>query len=182
MKRSLLVLLLLCPLISSVYAQQTSKSFWGVQAGFPGLMLNNESRIAEQIALRSEICISGTYWQSSSLFNDNNSGYAIAPILSVEPRWYYNLMHRAKNGKRTEFNSANYLSLKTSLIPGFTISSHNTTVYKSFGFIPTWGITRSLGRNFTFETSIGAGYMFAPDTKNYTALELTLRFGYVFAR
>jgi hypothetical protein len=182
MKKIILFLLLLCPVVSSVYAQQVEKNLWSVQAGFPGILINNESRLSEQVALRSEICFTGSYWQSSSSFTGNNSGYAVAPIFSVEPRWYYNLQHRAKKGKRTEFNSANYLSLKTSLVPGLTILSRNTTVYQALGFIPTWGITRSLGNRFTFETSVGAGYMFSQETDNYFTIELTLRFGYVVAR
>ncbi len=41
----------------------------------------------------------------------------MTPVITAEPRWYYNLNKRVSKSKNIEGNSGNFISLKTSYHP-----------------------------------------------------------------
>ena len=84
------------------------------------------------------------------------------PVITAEPRWYYNLAKRNRKGKNTINNSANFLTLRISYHPDwFTISNYdNVRVAEQISFIPEWGIKRTIGSHFVYELGIGIGYRY----------------------
>ncbi|HTO14979.1 MAG TPA: hypothetical protein VLZ83_04375 [Edaphocola sp.] len=130
------------------------KSIWGVQAGIYPLSVYNESKLNDNISLRSEVFL-GFGWSSGY---SSNSTWAISPYINAEPRWYYNLLRRTKKSKRTDNNSGNYLSIQVGYQPGFGMSSDNANFNPALYAIPTYGLRRNIGKHFNFETALGLGY------------------------
>jgi len=181
-------ILFTCLIMSVNYlsSQQTSveKSIFGIQAGF-GIWAHNEFRLSDDIAFRTEIGFDGAIWDGMYY---ESTGFLLAPSISIEPRWYYNFEKRASKDKRTDGNSANFLTLKFWYHPDwFVISNQDVTSVSDFSIIPTWGIRRNLGQHFNFETGVGLGYtwFFAeaagyPENDSQTTLAIHLRIGYKF--
>jgi len=71
-------------------------------------------KLSKQILLRSEIGFDTEIWGGS--FYDR-TGFVLAPVITLEPRWYYNLNKRVKKDRRIDGNSGNFISLKTSYHP-----------------------------------------------------------------
>ena len=185
--RKILLSLAFTAFTTMLFAQSVSveKSTFGIQIGFLGLWAHNEARLTDKIALRSEIgldtgLIFGLY---------NESGFVLTPVLTLEPRFYYNLDKREGKGKSIAGNSGNFVSIKTSYHPDlFVISNYdNVRVIPSVSIVPTWGIRRVVSDHFTYETGIGLGYVkyFSNDDYFLTATDdvtvnLHLRVGYRF--
>lgn len=170
------------------------KSIYGVQTGFLGAWLYNESRLSNQFALRSQVGfdfrIGGVGQFESAGPNDDIYGIL---HLSLEPRWYYNLEKRLKKGKSIDRNSGNFLSFY--VLGNFDgVSFTNNDRLRSIdqiSFIPKWGIRRSLGNHINYEAGIGFGYVryingtalnnqggiFASGTKGNFTADIHLRIG-----
>ena len=159
MKNILLTIFALFVFIFSGKAQEATveKSIWGVYIGINPLGIYNETGLTESIALRSELGF-GFAWGSSATYIDNSSYWAVMPVVMVEPRYYYNLNKRLNKGRRIEGNSGNFLALSVGIQPDFGFTSDNVDLNKEFYVIPSWGIRRSIGQSFSFETAIGLGY------------------------
>jgi hypothetical protein len=162
------------------------KSIFGAQIGFLGIWLHHEVRLSNKIALRSEIGLDTGLWWGE--FYDK-TGFVAGPVLTLEPRWYYNLNKRNRKGRPTNDNSGNFISIKTSYHPDwFVISNYqNVRIVSDISFVPTWGIRRNIGEKFNFEAGIGLGYWTTVNNSNYwfsnlsgVAGNLHLRFGYKF--
>ncbi|SEA43619.1 hypothetical protein SAMN05443667_104205 [Flavobacterium gillisiae] len=184
----IILTLICCGLTTIAKSQNTSveKSTFGVQTGFLGVWGHNESKLSNQIALRTEIGFDTGIWAGS--FYDK-TGVILVPVITMEPRWYYNLNKRVKKERRIDGNSGNFISLKTSYHPDwFVISNYdNMSIVSDISIVPTWGIRRNIGNHFTYETGIGIGYLyyFAKDAgyaenKSDVAVNLHLRIGYRF--
>ena len=133
------------------------KSTYGIQTGLLGIWVHNEMKLTNQIALRTEFGV------NASIFGGNfypKTGFLMTPVISVEPRWYYNLEKRQSKSKNIAGNSGNFVSLQTSYHPNwFVISNYdNLKTFNLITVIPTWGIKRNVGKHFTYETAIGVGY------------------------
>ena len=157
------------------------KSIFGVQTGALGIWVFNEYKLTNTIALRSEIGFDAGFAGGSNV----NTVYVIAPSLTVEPRYYYNLNKRSKNGKIISNNSGNFLALKFNYVPDLFVISNvgsNATVNESFSIIPKWGIKRTVGKHFTYELGLGIGYVYYLKNINTgeVAADLHIRFGYSF--
>lgn len=111
----------------------------------------------------------------------------MTPVITLEPRLYYNLNKRVKKSRSIDGNSGNFISLKTSYHPDWFIisSSDDVHVISDILIVPTWGIRRNLGKHFSYEAGIGIGYVYYFSNK-YVADEgevagnLHLRVGYRF--
>ncbi|RQO65917.1 hypothetical protein DBR43_27090 [Pedobacter sp. KBW06] len=191
MKKILTLSLIICA--SYVNAQQTpnttasvEKSIFGIQTGFLGIWLNNESRLSNTIALKTELGFDAGLWGGDFY---KRTGFLLTPVLTVEPRLYYNLKKRVSKSRSIENNSGNFISLKTSFHPDwFVISNYDgLKVISDFSIVPTWGIRRHIGRHFNYEAGIGVGYryIFAKragylNNESDLATNLNLRIGYTF--
>jgi hypothetical protein len=146
---------------SNITPASVEKSIYGIQTGFLGAWLYNESRLNNEFALRSQVGfdfrIEGVGQFESAGPNDDFYGIL---HLSLEPRWYYNLNKRLKKGKNIDRNSGNFLAF---LIAGnfddvsFTNNDRIRTL-DQIKFVPKWGIRRSLGKHISYEAGIGFGY------------------------
>lgn len=196
MKKTLFTLAL-CGLTFMAKSQNASveESTYGIQAGFLGIWVHNEKKLSNEIALRGEIGfdvgITGSSFLNSEIGgpNYNKTSLFFTPVVTLEPRWYYNLKKRLSKSRKIEGNSGNFVSIKTSYNPDwFLISSNdNIMVINQISIIPTWGVRRNIGNHFTFESGIGLGYryIFAKsagyrDNQSEGALNLHLRIGYRF--
>jgi hypothetical protein len=167
--------------------QSVEKSIFGIQTGFAGFWGYNELKLSNQIALRTELGF-------DAYDNDDfypNSGFLLTTVITLEPRWYYNLDKRASRLERIDNNSGYFFSIKTSfrsddLLLDFG-GDEKAQIVDNLSIIPTWGIRRNLGKHFNYETGVGVGYIHyfsknAGFTKNKgeTAINLHLRLGYQF--
>ncbi len=180
----MLITLSICLFTFFSKAQDASveKSVFGIQTSLFGIWAHNESKLTNQIALRSEIGLTSTIWAGN--FYDK-IGFFITPVILVEPRWYYNLNKRVSKSKRVDGNSGNFISLTTTYHPDwFVISNYdNLNIVNNVSIIPTWGIRRNIGKHFNYETGIGLGYRYIFDNqenKSDAVLNLHLRIGYRF--
>jgi hypothetical protein len=162
------------------------KSTYGIQTGFLGIWLHNETKLSNSIALRSEIGFDSGIWGGD--FYDG-TGFLLTPVITLEPRLYYNLNKREEKSRRIDGNSGNFISLKTSYHPDWFVISNtdNVSVISDISIIPTWGIRRNIGKHFTYETGFGIGYRYTfakqagfLDNKSEVDVNLHLRIGYRF--
>jgi hypothetical protein len=141
--------------------------------------------LSNTIALRSEVGL-----DAGILFTDfeGRSGFLLAPVLTLEPRFYYNLNKRSSKSKDISNNSGTFISLKTSYYPDwFVISDYENDIISDISFIPTWGIRRNIGTHFNYEAGAGVGYRYVfakgagyDSNKSEAIGNLHLRIGYVF--
>jgi len=173
-------------LISQSQNINVEKSIYEIQTGIFGIWFHNETRLSEEIALRSEVGLDSGIFGGSYY---DGVGFLMIPVIALEPRWYYNLNRRYSKSRNTSGNSGNFISLKTSYNPNwFIISNYNNlTMVNQISIIPTWGIKRKIGRYFTYETGTGIGYRYSFSNnktflknKGVASLNLHLRIGYVF--
>lgn len=194
MRTSLMALCLFLT-VFSVSAQNTvqkasvEKSIFGVQTGFLGIWLHNESKLTNSLALRSEIGFDSGIYGGSVMFGDETN-FFLTPVITIEPRWYYNLEKRLDKEKSIDKNSGNFIGLKISFNPDLFVISNQEGIQvpNQIFIIPKWAMKRTLGEHFTYELGIGIGYHhvfyeipnYHPDDENEAALDLHLRIGYTF--
>jgi len=145
-------------------------SVFGIQTGLLGIWAHNELRISNQVALRSEVGLSGP--------NSAN----IKPIVALESRWYYNLNKRVEKGKRIDGNSGDYVSLRTSYHFHDVSDPETISGLDNLLIIPSWGIRRNIGNHFNYEAGIGVGLGISRDTNievGFTT-NVILKIGYRF--
>lgn len=186
MNKTILLFLSFFAISFSTFSQSTKqkpsveKSFFGVQAGLFGIYAYNESKLSNNIALRTEAGMSMGIWGGTFY---PKTGILFTPTLSVEPRYYYNLKRRVKKGKSIANNSANYFSLKTNYNPNlFVISNYdNISVNNHITIIPSYGFKRNLGKKLEYEFTAGYGYGYDFDLKDSAGVvNLGFRIGYRF--
>lgn len=114
------------------------KSVFGIQMSLSGIWGHNETKLTNQVALRSEIGFDSGIWGGD--FYDK-IGFLMTPVIIAEPRWYYNLNKRVKKSKRIDGNSGNFISINTSYHPNwFVISNYeDIRVISDISIVPTWG-------------------------------------------
>jgi len=185
MKKKILLSLIvsLMYLYGNSQTASVEKSTYGIQTGLLGIWVHNEMKLTNQIALRTELGI------NAGIFGGDfypKTGFLMTPVITVEPRWYYNLEKRQSKSKNIAGNCGNFVSLQTSYHPNwFVISNYdNLKTFNLITIVPTWGIKRNIGKHFTYETAIGIGYghQFRErygDLEGVTA-NLHLRIGYRF--
>lgn len=186
MKVSKIMTLILMLLFGGrVFSQQKAtveKSIFGIQTGFLGFWINNESSLSSNLSLKSELGL------DAGLFGGNSNdkiGSVVVPVLTLESRYYYNIQKRGVNNKVTANNSANFIALNLKYQSDvFIISNNNVDVISTISIIPKWGIRRNLGNNFNYETGFGVGYRHFLEKLNSengeVAVDLHLRIGYNF--
>lgn len=184
----IIITLSICLITILTNAQKASveKSTFGIQAGFLGFWAHREVKLSNEIALRAELGMDAGFF-GGDFYPEN--GYILTPVITLEPRWYYNLDKRVSKLRNISGNSGNFLTVKTSYNPNWFVLSNydNVQVFDQISIIPTWGIKRNIGKHFTYETGIGFGYKYifsksAGFSKNIGEADanLHLRIGYRF--
>ena len=186
--KKILLFLFICGLTLQANSQNASveKSTFGVQTGFLGVWVHNETKLSNLIALRSEI---GLDTGVSIRNGEDITGFLLTPVLTLEPRWYYNLNKRVSKSRRVDGNSGNFISIKTTYHPDWFVitNERNLDFITDIAIVPTWGIRRNIGNHFTYEAGIGIGYLHYFKKDNVVlinepdvAVNLHLRAGYRF--
>lgn len=189
MKRSIVVLLyMVAPLLGLAQDSVVKKSLWQVQTGILGLWGSNESRLKNNVVLRSEVGFEGGF-QSGMMVG--GSVYMAAPVATLAPRWYYNIDRRTQRGRNVSYNSGNFLSFNVMYKPHWFVISNRSDVYAESELMlgPFWGMRRSLGR-FSLEGHVGPAYSivfyknhgFSSNSYRFLPLWLTLRVGLSFGK
>ena len=173
-------------IFSNAQDASVEKSIFGIQTGFLGVWVHNESKLNNEFVLRSELGFDSGIWYNS--FMDEEVAYLLTPVLTFEPRFYYNLNKRNSKSKVITNNNGNFISIKTSYHPDwFVISNYkDVSILSDISIIPTWGLRRNLGTHFSFETGCGIGYSYlltkevSVSDKSGLAANIHLRIGYIF--
>src|SRR6187399_3722739 len=154
MKKIIALVFLSLSIFCNAQNVSVEKSVFGIQTGFLGIWAHNESRLSNTIAMRSELGFDSGIWGGD--FYDG-TGFLLTPVLTLEPRFYYNLNKRNSKSKIVTNNSGNFISLKTSFSPDwFVISNYEySSLINQILIIPTWGIRRNLGTHFNYEAGVG---------------------------
>lgn len=163
------------------------KSVFNVQTGFLGFWASNEARLSNTLALKSEVGFDVGFYHSR---RTNKIEFLAAPLVNIEPRWYYNIKKRADKGRTISNNSANFVGVSFKYLPDwFTLSKDGgISVVDQVFILPKWSIKRSIAKsNFTYETGFGIGwqYIFLKQygySGNVSRLypDIHLRIGYSF--
>jgi hypothetical protein len=182
MRREILItfFLIVSGLSKAQHNKNLQKSIFNVQLGTVGLWFNNEARIADSFALRSEI---GVYTEIIS-----GTGFFMAPEITLEPRWYYNIGKRNKNKFDIKNNAANFFTVKLNYRSNiFEISNLSfDRAEQSFAILPKWGIRRNINKNFSYEIGLGIGYIGTINQQNINfnkseiIVDSHIRIGYTF--
>lgn len=189
MKKTILSVFLFLIVIHTANSQNQAtveKSITSLQIGILGVYVNNEFAVSKQIVLTTEIGLNGSIFGG---FSYDKTGIVLAPSITVEPKWYYNLEKRKEKGKTHTNNNGNFFSLKNSFSPNwFVISNYdNIQTVPQFTVIPSWGIRRNISSKLMYEISGGIGYRYInyksigyTKNKNETFPNFHLRIGYLF--
>ena len=189
MKHVLLIVLISCLYINGfsqekVQSASVESSVFGIQTGIAGLWVHGEFKLTNKFALRAELGLDLGIWENNYT---NETGIGLIPVITLEPRFYYNLNKRLNKGKRIDGNSGNFIALKTSYNSDlfFIASNEDLNLETDFMIIPTWGIRRSLGKHFNYEAGFGLGYIhyreeYYSDNKSDVAVNIHARIGYKF--
>lgn len=160
MFKKIAILLIIAIFSAQAQSQQTpsvEKSVWSIETGPVGLWVSHELKLGNQFALRTE---AGAEMISITYRNDEMKT-AFAPVVSIEPKWYYNLKKRLRKGHHIEKNSGNSFSIKFNYNPDvFLIGDSEIANTNHLAILPKWGIRRVYGKHFTFEAGFGIGPQF----------------------
>lgn len=100
------IILLGFTLVSFAQDASVEKSIFGIQTGLVGVWAHHEAKLNNSIALRSEIGLDAGF--SRGIFSEQLL-FIMAPTITLEPRWYYNLERRAGKNKRIDGNRGNLI-------------------------------------------------------------------------
>lgn len=187
MKKMITFFLCTTMLITKAQTASVEKSTFGVQTGLLGTWIYNEAKLSNTIALRTEIGFDLGIWKST--FYDFGDFFLLTPVITLEPRFYYNLDKRLKKLRRIDGNSGSFFALNMSYHPDWFVISKDDDVriVSDISISPTWGIRRHIGKHFNYEAGIGAGYShtFAKQAgysndRSEIELNMHLRIGYTF--
>ncbi len=179
-------------------AQVVDESINGIQFGYLGVWWNNELRVSKNWALHSEIgyeapLFSTIEFESKRLEFFKNQFPLFLPVVTLEPRWYYNSSKRQGNSKNTFHNSGNYFSIGVRYYPEILAYSPKgiNEVDGGFFIVPTWGIRRNINYRWNIEIGAGIGIDLTKVRKSETItggtedfedilFNIHLRFGYKY--
>lgn len=109
---------------------------------------------------------------------DTKDYHLVTGDLAIEPRFYYNLKKRHRNGKRTWGNSGGYLSANFGY--SFPIAITNgVKVAHIYVITPYWGFRR-VWKHFLFDLSGGVGYIGSSNGTSAIYPALRIGLGYRF--
>ncbi len=151
-----LIILCIALWLNSTFSQEVEKSIFGMQTGFLGVWFNHELSLNHHWVLHTELGLDGAL----SRIVDNGDFPIILPMISFQPRYYYNLPKRQAEMKDISDNSGNYLAINFLFYPNFLSYStqENINIKNGLFIMPSWGIRRNFNRYFYYELGLGAGF------------------------
>ncbi len=175
MKKYLLVAFLLAN-ATTCFAQSTLEKVGKVSLGLQGAEFSYELPLGTSFLLESAAAL-GVGMNTDS-GGSTYSFYLLDPVpaISTELRWIYNREKREVKEKNNANNAGNYVGLQTK----YSFGNNNSLALNKVLLTDIhWGLQRSLGTKFTFNTNVGLGYMYDFDTTyGSIAPVLRVKFGY----
>ncbi|WP_281614935.1 hypothetical protein [Flammeovirga sp. SubArs3] len=172
--------------ISQAQSVSVEHSINSIQTGFLGVWYNNETRLSNTIALRTEAGMNAGFQTGSEYQQDV---IYMLPTFGLSPRWYYNIKKRAKKLKRVENNSASFIALEGNYSPDWFVISNVPGLrnISDVSMFLSWGIRRNLVKDFNYELGGGLGYIYTFYDSSISnanpidfAFRVHLRIGYSF--
>jgi hypothetical protein len=173
MKKILTIAFIFTMFISFSQENRNTEDIFGIKVGLIGGWINYEKALNKNLTINGEIGYEGGFLKGINSKVD----YVFTTIFSVEPRYYYNFEKRQNKGKKTDNNSANYISSEFFYVSDLLSSTNreNLGVNKSFGIIPKYGLRRTISGNLSFEFAFGIGYAWGENNINGVTSALDLR-------
>lgn len=101
----------------------------------------------------------------------DESTWYFTPRITEQFRHYYNLEKRAVKGKRTEFNSGNFIALHANYdFQSISANKWFNEEVPSFAIGPVWGIQRTYKRKLNIDLYVGAGVLIDKYDTEFTPL------------
>ncbi len=114
--------------------------------------------------------------------SNNEEDYGIFLTFEGAYRHYYNFERRARKGKNTSGNSANYIALTTFFANGDPIIGNLDVDVDYIGQVgPVWGFQRTYNSGFNLGLELGLGYTFDNDD-SFVAPIVGFRLGWAFGK
>ena len=88
----------------------------------------------------------------------NTSAFYLDPALTLHYRYYYDFTKRENKGKRTAWNSLNYVAVIWETVFSKNYVMDNLRPINTIGL--AWGLQRNYKRRFSFDLDLGLGYLF----------------------
>ena len=96
----------------------------------------------------------------------NNYEYSFvkpALHLSLTPKYFYNTQKRTGKGKNTQFNSANFFGIRVKYVTPLSEFDPYHPITTTILTNIHWGIQRTIGGHWLFNSQVGAGYAIGTD-------------------
>jgi len=138
---------------NSVFSQKLVKTS-SIQAGFFDLGYAREFPVSNKTVINVFGGMYGGFFYNSF----EGAQFDLVPVVSVEPRLYYNMAKRLSKNKKIDFNSVNYVALNCAYVFGMLSTNPYFLTESTFSVSPEWGFRRYLGKRFTFDLAIGPGF------------------------
>lgn len=147
---------------------------------FLGLSYAYERALSPRTSLTAELMLA-TGFQGRSDGWGTTIDINLAPVVNVEPRFYYNFLKRTVKGKNATNNSANYVAMSAEYTFGSNISDR-LRCEQALSVTPKWGLRRALGEQFFFESAVGLSFRKPVYYSWRLVPALNVKFGYVFGK
>lgn len=161
MKKSYLFVIFFTFLFNASYSQDEAvtavrKNQFKINMLFPGFVY--EHGFSEKNTLYSEIAL-GLGYRYNSYYNEGN--VYLFPLINEQFRHYYNLEKRRTKGKRTAFNSGNYIAGNAFYnFKSISTNDEYGNYDSSFTVAALWGLQRTYKGRFNLEFNVGPGVNF----------------------
>ncbi|PPK84570.1 hypothetical protein CLV84_3732 [Neolewinella xylanilytica] len=162
MQRPFFIVGLLLALASTISGQAPTENATvtrqlGVQLGYLGTWAYGEWPLGNQLVARAEAGLDLRMreggWTTPAAFR-------FTPVVTAGPRYYYNLVRRARRGRDTYGNAANFVALPVSFETGWVVWSvpEGAVAERAMTVLPTWGLRHGIHRRYSVEAGLGLGY------------------------
>lgn len=182
MKHNYLLFLLSVLFTISIQAQDeddtsVEKSLFKINFLFPGF--GYEYGFDAKNTLYSEVTM-GLGYRYNSYYDESTVSFT--PMINEQFRHYYNLDKRAAKGKRTAYNSGNFIAMTANYsFQSISTNEKYSEYCPSLTIAPVWGFQRTYKRKFNLEVNLGAGLNFDRFDTEFVAVA-TCSLGWVIGK
>ncbi len=150
-----------------------TEDLFGFKIGAVGAWINYEKSLTKKFTLNGEIGYEGGFLKGT----DNDLDYIFTSTISLEPKYYYNILNRKSKNKNINKNAANYFGSEFCYVPNWLTSTNRNgvEVQESFLIVPKYGLRRSLSKKLSFEFAFGIGYILNKNSSDNITYVLDLR-------
>ncbi len=153
--------------------------FIKLDLGGQGIGLTYEPRLASQMTVDMSTGFGPAYDIAEGSIEISYGSPAF--YVSLTPKFFYNRQTRIDKGKSSFFNAGNYVGLRLKYV---SASGKKVDFYRNSMLANLhWGVQRGMGKHWTFNFHIGAGYAQDIDYNFGTIYPaIDFKFSYVFFR